>query len=187
MRCSHAPRSAAAPPSLCVVWAAGASKKRTCSCGCWRSISRNPVALASTERRPRFRLISVFQGACSTNCGHTYCAECLIQFLESHRGRARHQLCAICRATIFNATPSFALRNLANQALRAQGQQPLSEQRQRELDALLPSTAVPAFPASVRAPPLSLPLPRILVLSHAPLENRAMILASLQRSNDHTH
>ena len=170
---------------LRVVWAAGASKKRTCSCGCWRSISRNPVALASTERRPRFRLISVFQGACSTNCGHTYCAECLIQFLESHRGRARHQLCAICRATIFNATPSFALRNLANQALRAQGQQPLSEQRQRELDALLPSTAVPAFPASVRAPPLSLSLSHSRSLSCATREssNDSRKSATIQRSH----
>ena len=150
-----------------------------------KPISTHCVTMEENEDLTCPICLSVFQGACSTNCGHTYCAECLIQFLESHRGRARHQLCAICRATIFNATPSFALRNLANQALRAQGQQPLSEQRQRELDALLPSTAVPAFPASVRAPPLSLSLSHSRSLSCATREssNDSRKSATIQRSH----
>lgn len=49
--------------------------------------------------------------AVTTNCGHSFCAGCLLDLLE-HGTRDTH-LCPCCRAPIRSAAPSYTLRALA--------------------------------------------------------------------------
>eukprot|EP00741_Cyanophora_paradoxa_P016136 tig00000042_g15577.t1 len=57
--------------------------------------------------------LDVLDAAVESVCGHAYCAECTVRYLERDTGRA--PLCPTCRAPMENLHPSFSLRQLIPQ------------------------------------------------------------------------
>src|SRR3989338_1640082 len=77
--------------------------------------------------------LEIFTGCAVLNCGHSFCARCIVGLIRS----GRTPTCPQCRAPIREATPNYSVRSLT----AAHFQEPRTQAEvdaQRELDLLLP-------------------------------------------------